>query len=72
MEENITLSEIFEQENQDNTFIDQSKQSINWFIMNSNYKKAFIVYINLLHKTDSEKRNEIIEFYYNLLYDKIK
>jgi hypothetical protein len=72
MEENITLSEIFEQENQHNTFVYDSKQSINWFIMNSNYKNAFIVYTNLLHKTNSDERNEIIEFYYKLLYDKIK
>jgi hypothetical protein len=72
MEENNILSEIFEQENQHNTFINDSKQSINWFIMNSNYKNAFIVFINLLHKTNSDEHNEIIEFYYKLLYDKIK
>jgi len=54
-----------EQNNEDNVkiYISMSKQNINNYIINNDYKKAFGLLILVIERLDENEKNEFINYY---------
>jgi hypothetical protein len=56
MEENISTSQVY---------ISMSKQNIDSFMRNNEYRKAFGLFIAVLERLDETEKNEFINYYSN-------
>ena len=60
------------QEDNNKIYIQMSKTSIDTFINNNDYQKAFVLLVMVLEKLDNDEKVEFIDYYSKNLYKSIR